>query len=156
MSVIRPERGGIYHRQGLDTLDRRCDFLQQMSARVNAFTPQSVIIRFAADVSPVNNIARRVNTHPLKRVVVCGDVYKYSLNYSAAVVGWIQSGVRRCCCRGRKCKNKSRFNGDVTAGGEAHSDPTLHLSSRSVQLSHNYMFYYFKKLNHPNSPVGIY
>ena len=77
MSVIRPERGSIYHRQGLDTLDRRCGFLQQMSPRINAFTPQSVIIRFAAGISPVNNTARRVITQILKTIVVDGDVYIY-------------------------------------------------------------------------------
>lgn len=43
MLVIRPEQECIYHRQGR-TLDRRDDFLQQMSPPITAFTSLSVII----------------------------------------------------------------------------------------------------------------
>lgn len=43
MSVIRPERESIHHHQ-LGTLDRRCDFLEQILTPITAFTPLSVII----------------------------------------------------------------------------------------------------------------
>lgn len=86
MSVIRPEQESIYHRQGR-TLDRRDDFLQQMSPPITAFTSPNVIIHSVLLQAFHLLIIELVKQSRLTRIAAQVEMYVYKgiLNYSVLV-----------------------------------------------------------------------